>query len=70
MYFNKHAMCFQENKNTLNDYLKVIIFICHCHCHSAIKKEYRLYFQNEKTESIIHFKMSLFKFGFTSTALF
>ena len=36
----------------------------------SYKKEYRLYFQNEKTESIIHFKMSLFKFGFTSTALF
>ena len=29
MYFNKYAMCFQENsvvENTLDDYLKVIIF--------------------------------------------
>ena len=40
-----------------------------CHGHElAIKNEYRLYLQNKALESIIHYKISLFKFGFTSTA--
>ena len=36
-----------------------------CHCHNW---EYRLYLQKKTLESIIHFKMSLVKTGFTSTA--
>ena len=40
-----------------------------CHCHNlAIRMKIDFTYKRKTLESIIHFKISLFKFGFTSTA--